>query len=71
MKFIPESVEGMTLGLFICTSIIEANGIRATTITLTKKLNSERRGFYSCIHTQHVIKQLFPATNHAKGSWLT
>ncbi|MGC2669881.1 MAG: hypothetical protein WA220_11920 [Candidatus Nitrosopolaris sp.] len=34
MKFVPKSVEGMTLGLFICKSIVEDNEMRKTTITL-------------------------------------
>jgi len=34
LKFIPKSVEGMTLGLFICKSIVEDNEMRKTTITL-------------------------------------
>jgi|GEM_PF-6033233 hypothetical protein len=34
LKFVPKSVEGMTLGLFICKSIVEDNEMRKTTITL-------------------------------------
>jgi hypothetical protein len=41
LKFIPKSVERMTLGLFICKGIIEANEMRTTTITLTRMLNSD------------------------------
>jgi len=34
LKFIPKSVEGLTLGLFICKSIVEDNEMRKTTLTL-------------------------------------
>jgi phosphoglycerate-specific signal transduction histidine kinase len=34
LKFVPKSVEGMTLGLFICKSIVEDNEMRKTRITL-------------------------------------
>jgi hypothetical protein len=41
LKFFPKSIEGMTLGWFICKSIVEANGMRTSTITLTMNLNSD------------------------------